>query len=90
MLAPMEHPFAYIKELQAEFDYSRIKYTEDYYKQASGEPKIPEWKVYFDGNFWRHHGRERTGKEITLDKQFVWDDEDWHIPAIYTCTGNDR
>ncbi|AFM40967.1 hypothetical protein Desaci_1992 [Desulfosporosinus acidiphilus SJ4] len=48
--------------------------------------KIPEWKVYFDGNFWGHHDRERAGKEVSLDKQFVWDDEVWHIPAIYTCT----
>lgn len=86
LLAPMEQPFAYIKELQAEFDYSRIKYTEDYHEWVPVEPKIPEWKVYFDGNFWGHHGRERAGKEISLDKQFVWEDEVWHIPAIYTCS----
>ena len=27
----MEQPWAYIKKLQASFDYSKIKYTEDYY-----------------------------------------------------------
>ncbi len=86
LLAPMEQPFAYIKELQANFDYSRIKYTKNYYEWVPVMPKIPEWKVYFDGNFWGHHGRERAGKEITLDKQFVWDDEVWHIPAIYACS----
>lgn len=86
LLAPMEQPFAYIKELQAEFDYSRIKYTEDYYEWVPVEPKMPEWKVYFDGNFWGHHGRERAGKEISLDRQFVWDDEVGNIPAIYTCS----
>ncbi len=86
LLAPMEQPFAYIKELQAEFDYSRIKYTEDYHEWVPVEPKIPEWKVYFDGNFWGYHSRERAGKEISLDKQFVWEDEVWHIPAIYTCS----
>lgn len=52
--------------------------------------KIPEtlseWKVYFDGNFWGHHGRERAGKEIPLVKQFIWDGEVWLIPAIYTCS----
>ncbi len=85
-LTPMEQPFVYIKELQAEFDYSRIKYTEDYYECVPAEPKIPEWEVYFDGNFWGHHGREKAGKETSLDKQFVWDDEVWHIPAIYTCS----
>ncbi len=25
-------------------------------------------------------------EEISLNKQFVWDDEIWHIPAIYTCS----
>ena len=30
-LTPMEQPWAYIKKLQASFDYSKIKYTEDYY-----------------------------------------------------------
>lgn len=86
LLAPMEQPFAYIKELQAEFAYSRLKYREDYYDWVPAERKIPEWKVYFDGNFWGHHGRERAGKEISLHKQFVWAHEVWHIPAIYTCS----
>ncbi|MDQ7095483.1 hypothetical protein REC12_17995 [Desulfosporosinus sp. PR] len=86
LLAPMKQPFAYIKKLQAGFDYSRIKYTEDYCAWVPVKPKIPEWKVYFDGNFWGHHDRERAGREISLAKQFVWDDEAWYIPAIYTCS----
>lgn len=51
-----------------------------------GEREIPEWKVYFDGNFWGHHGSERAGEEICINKQFVWDYEIWHIPAIYICS----
>ena len=51
LLAPMKQPFAYIKKLQAEFGYSRIKYTEEYCEWVSVKPKIPEWKVYFGGNF---------------------------------------
>jgi hypothetical protein len=86
LLAPMEQPFAYIKELQAGFDYSRIKYTRDYYELVPVEPKMTEWKVYFDGNFWGYHGRERAGKEISLNKQFIWDDEVWHILSIYSCS----
>ena len=85
LLTAMEQPFAYIKELQAEFDYSRIKYPQDHDELLPAEPKIPEWKVYFDGNFWGHPSHERAGKEISLDKQFVWDDEVWHVPAIYIC-----
>ncbi|PYG90287.1 hypothetical protein LY28_00168 [Ruminiclostridium sufflavum DSM 19573] len=83
MLSPIEKPFAYIKELQAGFDYSRIKYTEDYYEWVPEEPKIPEWKVYFNGSFWGKHSRERAGKEIPINKQFVWSDKSCHIPAIY-------
>ena len=85
-LTPMDRPFTYIKDLQAGFDYSRIKYTEDYDDFVPAEPQMPEWKVYFDGNFWGDHGRERAGKEIPLNRQFVWEDEDWNIPAIYTCS----
>ena len=75
-LKPMEHPWAYIKELQTSFDYSKIKYTEDYYDtdmNPDAEPTIPEWKVYFDGNFWGHSGKDRAGAEIRVDKQFEWE-----------------
>lgn len=85
-LTPMEQPFAYIKAVQDGVDESCIKYTEDYYDFVPSEPKIPEWKVYFDGSFWGHHGHEKAGKELSLNKQFVWEDEDWTIPAIYTCS----
>ena len=61
-LKSMEQPWEYIKELQTSFDYSKIKYTEDYYDtdmNLDAEPTIPEWKVYFEGNFWGHSGKER-------------------------------
>lgn len=86
LLTPMEQPLAYIKNLQAGFDYSRIKYTKDYYEQMPAELKMPEWKVYFNGNFWGRDDRERAGREISLDKRFTWGDEVWHIPVIYICS----
>ena len=85
-LTPMEQPFSYIRALQDGFDYRLIPYTEDYYDMVPVEPPLPKWKVYFDANFWGHSGRERAGKEIPLNKQFVWEDEVWTIPAIYTCS----
>lgn len=85
-LMPMEQPFAYMKALQDGFDYRCIPYTQDYYDMVPVEPPIPEWKVYFDTNFWGHSVRERAGQEIPLNKQFVWQDEVWTIPAIYTCS----
>ncbi len=84
-LTPMEQPFDYVRALQDRFDYRCIPYTKDYYDIVPSEPPIPEWKVYFDANFWGHRGRERAGKEILLNKQFFWEDEVWTIPAIYPC-----
>lgn len=85
-LMPMEQPFDYIRSLQDGFDYRCIPYTEDYYGFVPAEPKIPEWKVYFDGNFWGHSSRDKAGKEISLNAQFPWEDEVWTIPAIYPCS----
>ncbi len=77
-ITPMEQPFIYMKNLQDLFDYSRFKYTE--------APSIPEWKVYYEGNFWGHDRHERPGKEVFLNKQFVWDHEVWTILGIYLCS----
>ena len=63
-LTPMERPWQYLRKLQAEFDLSKLKFTEDFYDPEMN-PDAPEqkmdWKVYFDGSFWGHHGRERAG-----------------------------
>ncbi len=83
-LKPMEQPWEYIKALQASFDYSRIKYTEDYYDvdmNPAAELAPPEWKVYFSGNFWGHDGKDRAGMEVRIDKQFDWAGCHWVIPA---------
>ena len=88
-LTPMEHPWAYIKELQTSFDYSKIKYTEDYYDvdmNPVAEPITPKWKVYFEGSFWGHSGRDRAGTGIRLNKRFEWAGHQWIIPAVYSCS----
>ena len=88
-LTAMEQPWEYIKSLQSSFDYNKIKYTEDYYDMDLNpevELTAPEWKVYFDGNFWGHQGKDRAGKEILIGKQFVWAGHHWLIPAAYSCS----
>ena len=88
-LKPMEQPWEYIKALQASFDYSRIKYTEDYYDvdmNPAAELAPLEWKVYFNGNFWGHHGKDRAGMEVRIDRQFDWAGCHWMIPAAYSCS----
>lgn len=84
----MTDPWTYIHELQANFDYNQIPYTEDFYDtdlNPEARPQMPEWKVYFDGNFWGHHGRDHAGKEICIEKEFQWAGRQWWIPAVYSC-----
>ncbi len=85
-LEPIEHPFTYIKQLQAEFDYGKIKFTKDYEDFIPPAPTLPEWKVYFDGNFWGHSGRQRPGKEIPVQAYFNSNNKEWYIPSIYSCS----
>lgn len=88
-LTAIEQPWEYIKSVQASFDYSKIKYTEDYYDidmNPSAEPTAPQWKVFFDGSFWGHHGKDHAGKEINIGKQFEWAGYNWYVPAAYVCS----
>ena len=88
-LKAMERPWEYIKNIQSDFDYSKIKYTEDYYDidmNPEVKPAMPEWKVYFEGSFWGHQGRDHAGKEIRIDKSFKWAEKEWYIPAVYSCS----
>ena len=87
-LTPMERPWQYLHELQAEFDLSKLKFTEDFYDPEMN-PDAPEqktdWKVYFDGSFWGHHGHGRAGREMSVQKWFSWAGRDWFVPSVYLC-----
>ena len=67
---------------------SKIKYTKEYYDvvDQNAKPAIPEWKVYFEENFWGHSGKERAGTEVPLNQQFEWAGHHWIIPAAYSCS----
>ena len=88
-LTPMERPWEYIKALQSSFDYSKVKYTEEFYDpdmNRAAEPDAPQWKVFFNGDFWHHKGKDRAGKEIAIGKKFEWAARQWLIPAAYLCS----
>lgn len=88
-LEPISDSFAYVKELQAEFDLSQIPYTEDYFapEMNAAAPEVPtEWAVYFEHSFWNKNAKGKPGEEIILNKTFSWGDEIWHIPAVYFCS----
>lgn len=85
-IEPMEQPFSYIKDLQAGFDYSRIKYPPEYYDadmNPAAEEQPSVWKVSYGSGFWKQKGR--AGREIAVNKVFHWEGERWYIPAIYIC-----
>ena len=89
VLEPISDSFAYVKELQAEFDLSQIPYTEDYYdpEMNAEAPEVPtEWAVYYEHGFWNRNAKGKPGEEIAINKNFSWGDEIWHIPAVYSCT----
>ena len=81
---PIQDVFLYVRNLQQEFDYSEIPYTEDYY-DSDMNPDAPvhleEWKVTFEGGFWGHQGI--AGEEIKINKSFHWEKENWILPAVY-------
>ena len=87
-LTPMERPWEYIRTLQSSFDYSKLRFTEDYYDtemNPAADPVSPEWKVFFDGGFWGHQGKDHAGTEIRIDVQFDWAGHHWMLPALYSC-----
>lgn len=87
-LTPMNNPWQYLRELQASFDYSKIKYTEDFYDpdmNPDAPQQTPKWEVYFEGGFWGCCNRTRPGKELVIQKEFKWAKHHWMIPSAYAC-----
>lgn len=46
---------------------------------------MDKMKVYFNGSFRGHHGRDHAGKEIQINQTFDWAGHRWFIPAAYSC-----
>lgn len=87
-ITPMEEPFVYLRRLQDSYNYGELNYSKEYYDLFNSYPideNPSEWKVTLDGGF--HPERGKSGKEIILNKQFMWGDEIWHIPSAYQFSG---
>ncbi len=88
-LSAMEKPYEYIRELQSSFDYSKIRYTEDFYDPDMnlGAWQEKKWEVYFGNGFSSaKKRRKRPGREIPVKKSVVLDGRTWYIPAVYVCS----
>ena len=85
---PMQNPQEYIKKLQSEFDYSKLKFTEDYY-DIDMNPNAPcedKWEVYFNRGFGSARSGERPAKEVPLGVNFEFSGKQWLIPSMYICS----
>lgn len=44
-----------------------------------------KYKVFYQGSLYGHFGRDRAGKEIEINKNFLWGGENWLVPSVYIC-----
>ena len=82
-IQPMPEPYEYIRAIQKNFDYSKIKYSMEYCLWAPPREDYSDWKVYF-GEYFYSKNRSRPGEEIAIGKSFEWG-EKWCVPAVYIC-----
>lgn len=47
--------------------------------------KARVWKVYFEGNFQAHYGRDHAGAELEIGKELEWCGHRILVPAAYVC-----
>ncbi len=91
-ILPMLEPQKYVHDLQNGFDYSKIRFTDDYYDMDMNPSaqELQEWEVYFKGGFCSSSSfgksRTRAGKEIQIGESFELDGKRWLIPSVYICT----
>lgn len=84
-LEPMDDAWGYIHELQAGFDYGRIKYSDpDTAAELSPETQEP-WSVSYSCGYWGNSGREKPGVEIPVNAHFDYAGHEWRIPSAYSC-----
>lgn len=86
-IVPMENPFDYLRGLQDSYDYGQLRFSNAYYEafDAASEEEPAPWRVTLDGGFRPERGK--AGKEISINKQFAWGGEVWHVPAVYLFSG---
>lgn len=44
-----------------------------------------KYKVFYQGSLYGHFGRDRAGKEIEINKSFLWGGESRLVPSVYVC-----
>lgn len=78
-------PYAYIRSIQAKFDYSALPLHPDYSEHCAFRPGTLRWRVCLGEDFFPDPGEGRTCRETAVGRSFTLGDEEWSVPAIYTC-----
>ena len=85
-LTPMDAPWRYLRELQENFDASKLRFPPEMYDtDMNPAPPVPEWKVRADGGF---PGGGRAARELPLGVRFRRGEEEWHVPSVYVSGKN--
>lgn len=100
-LEPMDFPFEYIKNLQSRFNYKSIPWKEEYREyvpeeteeaclsageeEGETQQEIP-WHVCFGAGIRHHNSKDKPGTEISVEKEFVWNENRYYIPSVYYCS----
>ena len=85
-IVPMEQPYEYLRELQDSYR-GELRFSREYKElRRSTKPEMPsEWYVTLEDGF--HPRRGKHGREVPVEKQFLWGHELWHIPSVYVFSG---
>lgn len=78
-------PYGYISAIQAEFDYFSLPLKPDYYEWCPIRPGTPRWDVGMNTSFGDYCEKGKSGQELNLDRPFLWQNEQWNVPAVYLC-----
>lgn len=83
-LLPIDDPYAYIISLQQSFDYSKIKYTDEFYDiDMNPSAPLPEWKVSFGSGFTDNRKSTRAGHEYRIMHNLSYAGASWQILSLY-------
>lgn len=83
--AEITDPYGYIAKVQGEFDYSSLPLHPDYYEWCPIRPGTPKWDVGFGISFADYCEKGRAGQELAVNRSFLWNNENWFVPAVYLC-----
>lgn len=84
-LSPLADAYAYVTALQAGFDRSRIRFSQEWLDSLprQAEERRLRWKVTFNGGFSSEEGT--AGKALPLRGQLLWQGHLCLVPGIYLC-----